>query len=88
MRRLVGVVAVSGLLAASGAFACDDVAYNDSFAQMTKSGPSASEAKVKRDAERVAQRPDKRTTRGSQQAAPVKVATSPSSSKSDGASSN
>ena len=89
MRRVLSVLTVSGLLIVSGAaFACDDVAYNDSFAQMTKPTPSASEAKVTRDVQRVAQRPDKRTARSGQQAGTIKVAATPSQPKSDGAGSN
>jgi len=79
MRRLLGTMAISGMIAISGAaWACGDVAdsHDDSFAQMTKPQPVATAAPVKKatDAQQSV-KADKRTAHTTQPAgAPVKVA--------------
>jgi hypothetical protein len=86
MRKLLGILTASTILGISGAtYACDDLAYDDSFAQMTKPTQNASVAKATPEAQRVAQRPDKRTARVKQPVA-VKVAAMPAASKCDGGS--
>ena len=85
MRTLIGTLMISGGLVIGGAaYACDDVAYDDSFAHMTKPTANASVAKATPDVQPVAQRPDKRTARVKQQVAPVKVAATPTATKCSG----
>ncbi|MEP7275116.1 MAG: hypothetical protein ABI812_02105 [Betaproteobacteria bacterium] len=81
MRTMLSTMVISGTFAISGAaWACGDMADNrdDSFAQMTKPQPVATAAPLKKsvDAQRVAQRDEKRAARATAPAAlPVKVAT-------------
>ena len=81
MLRLLGTIAVSGVLGLSGAaWACGDVADNhdDSFAQMTKPQSVATVAPAKKSIEtQPSQKADKRTVARAPQSgvAAVKVAT-------------
>jgi hypothetical protein len=78
MSTLLRTLALSGLLTIGGAaWACGDMAVNDSLAQMTRPTPNASVATKTPDAQELAQRADRRTP-AKRQAATVKVASSPS----------